>query len=279
MAEFSKELFVQSLEEWGRYPGLFRGLGAEEQAEFLKEQGYASLHDLLAHVGVWWEEARGIIEERLKRGERPARKYDFAQFNAAAIARFKDTPEVEFMAWYEAERQRMLALVSSLTDEQLKMPRVSSWLDGVVLAHLKEHALQAARFLVVDMLQREWGDYLAGIKALAAQEQSAFLARQGFGEVRDLVAHILAWWDQGIAVIEGSSSDDPGEVEDVDAFNARAVERFRALAESEVLARYEDTRLTLANLVDMLPDEILAKPNVNEWLLADVIRHYYEHAM
>ena len=83
----------------------------------------------------------------------------------------------------------------------------------------------------------------------------------------------------GIGVIESSASGDTGEVDDVDFFNAEAVERFGLLDEAQVLAKYEDTRLTLASLVDMLPDEVLNQPDVRSWLRADVIDHYFEHAL
>jgi len=279
MAEFTKQLFLKALEEWGNYHAAFMSLRADEQASFLKTQGYASVRELLAHVAVWWEEARGIIDEALKQGERPGRKYDFAEFNAAAVIRFKNVPEAEFTAWYESERQRMISLVTSLTEAQLHVRRICNWLDAVVVEHLKEHGTDAPRFLIIDMLQREWGEYAAHFSALSAEQQAAFLGKQGFERFRDLLAHIIAWWEQGIAVIEASSSDNPCEVENVDAFNAQAVERFKPLEEGQVRARFEDTRLTLASLIDMLPDDVLRKPNVRSWLRADVIEHYYEHAI
>jgi hypothetical protein len=80
-------------------------------------------------------------------------------------------------------------------------------------------------------------------------------------------------------VIESSASGDSGEVDDVDSFNAEAVVRFGRLGEEQVLAEYEDMRLTLASLVDMLPDEVLNQPHVRSWLRADVIDHYFEHAL
>ena len=94
-----------------------------------------------------------------------------------------------------------------------------------------------------------------------------------------MLAHILAWWEQGIAVIQAGSAEDPCDVEDVDAFNAQAVAHFGDLQESQVLSQFEETRLTLASLVDMLPDEIIQRPNVQTWLRADVLDHYYEHAV
>src|SRR5512138_1878050 len=137
--EFTQAIFLKSLEEWGACPDRFTALPPEEQAAYLKVQGFASMHDILAHVGVWWEEASGIIHDRLNDVKRPPRKYDFDEFNAASLARFRLTPEDEFMLWYETERQKMIELVSSLTEEQMKIRRVYGWLDAVTLYHLKEH--------------------------------------------------------------------------------------------------------------------------------------------
>jgi len=279
MAEFTRELFVKALDEWGRYAETFRGLPQEEQAAFLKAQGYASVRELLAHVAVWWEEARGIIDETIKHGEGLGRKYDFAVFNAAAIKRFQDTPEAEFMSWYETERQRMSGVLSGLSESQLQVRRVRNWLNAVLLEHLKEHGCDAPRFLVIDTLHREWGDYVKGFAGLTEAEQAAFLKKQGFDRFRDLLAHVVAWWEHGIGVIESSASGAPGDVDDVDAFNAEAVERFGLMDEAQVLVKYEDTRLTRASLVDMLPDEVLSQSQVRSWLRADVIDHYYEHAL
>lgn len=279
MAEFTRELFVQSLAEWERFPATFHALPLAEQAEFLEEQGYDSLQDLLAHVAVWWEEGRSVIRETLAHGDRGSRKYDFAKFNAAAVARFQGTPEDEFMSWYEAERGRIRALLNGLSDSEFAIRRVQNWLNGVVLEHLKEHTIDAPRFLVIDILHREWGDYVKDFRQLEADQQVEFLKRQGYVRFPELLGHVIAWWEHGIGVIEASASDGAANVEDVDAFNAQAVQRFGNLGEAEVVAQFDDTRLTLANLVDMLPDEVLGSGSVQEWLRADAIRHYFEHRL
>lgn len=278
MTPFTRELFLKALDEWSTFPDAFRGLSPKDQKEFLDTQGYASLRDLLAHVAVWWEEARGIVAEAVKQGEKTSRKYDFAEFNAAAVKRFQDTAEANFLVWYEAERQRMLRLVSGLTEAQFGIRRIQRWLDGVILLHLKEHGIGAPRFLIIDMLQREWGDYIAEYNGLDAGRQRLFVQKQGYERFRDVLAHVIAWWEQGISVIESASAEDPCNIEDVDAFNARAIERFRPLEDQQVLTQYENTRLTLSNLVDMLPEDVLGRPNVQSWLRADVIEHYFEHA-
>jgi hypothetical protein len=279
MAEYTKSLFLQALEDWGHLPEAFEALSAAEQAQFLKDQGFASLHDLLAHVGAWWEEGQRVIAERLKDHKSAGRKYDFAAFNAAAVKRFKSMPEADFMAWFGTQRQKVVALVSALTDEQMKVRGVAAWLNGVILEHLKEHGVDAPRFLTIDMLQREWDGYRGRFERLTAEKQAAYLKKQGFARFRDVLAHIIAWWEHGIGVVEAAAGGKPSEAEDVDAFNAAAVERFGKLEEAEVLRKYDETRLTLMHLVDSLPEEVLEQPDVQTWLRADVLEHYYEHAI
>jgi uncharacterized damage-inducible protein DinB len=279
VSEFTKDLFLQALDHWGRFANAFGRLPAAEQTDFLKGQGYDSMRDMLVHVAVWWEEARGIIRDRIEQRERPARKYDFDEFNAASLKRFQETPETEFMRWYESERQEMIALVSGLSEEQLRARRIYGWLDGVILTHLKEHGVDAPRFLIIDALEREWADYPKDFRNLASEKQTAFVAKQGFARFQDLAAHIMAWWEQGIGVIEGSSTEDPSDEADIDAFNAEAVQRWGKMEEAEVLAQYERTRLALRDLVDTLPEEVYSRPNAQMWLRADILAHYYEHAI
>ena len=279
--EFTETLFLQSLDEWGKYADQLKSLSPEEQADFLKEQGYGSLYELLAHVGVWWEEAEGIIRDTLEKRERHSRKYDFDEFNAAALMRFKGTSNEDLLAWYESQRQRMIALVLSLTDEQMKMRRVYGWLNAVVLAHLKEHTVSAPRFLVLDTLQREWGDCLERFQALPEEKQKAFLEKQGFARFRDLVAHVIVWWEDGLAAIDAITKDlayrHPEK--DTDTYNAEAVRVFGELDEVDVWKKFESTRQSLMELAINLPEEIFNHKDVQEWLRADVIEHYYEHAL
>jgi hypothetical protein len=279
--ELTVTLFLQCLEEWGMYAGQFKILSEQEQAAFLKAQGYASVYELLAHVGVWWEEAEGIIRDALEKRERPSQKYDFDEFNAASLARFKDTPEDELMAWYESQRQKMIALVSSLTVEQLKMRRVYGWLDAVLLGHLKEHAVRAPRFLVLDILQREWGNFLERFHALPEGKQKAFNEKQGFARFRDLVAHVIVWWEDGLAAIDSITKDLAYQhpEKDTDAYNAEAVKIFSELDEAEIWKKFESTRQSLMELVINLREDIFNRKDVQEWLKDDVIDHYYEHAL
>ncbi len=279
--EFTQALFLRSLGEWGLYPARFRALSDAEQAEFLKKQGFSSMHDLLAHVGVWWEEAEGIIRDALEKRERPRRKYDFDEFNAASLARFRDTSEAELLDWYESQRQRMISLVSSIDAEHMKNRRVHGWLDAVTLFHLKEHGVGAPLFLVLDMLQREWAAYPERFRALSEEQQKMFLEKQGFPRFRDLLAHIVAWWEEGLQLIDSVAKDPSYKMMDIDidAYNARVLEMFNPLEESDVWKRYEATRSALIELLINLPAEVYEHKQVQDWLKSDVIEHYFDHAV
>jgi hypothetical protein len=278
--EFTQAIFLRSLDEWGAYPDKYRALSQDEQAEFSRKQGF-TLPQMLAHVGVWWEEARGIVVDAIEKRERPRRKYDFDEFNAASLARFQSASEAELMKWYESERQQILALVSSLDAEQIKMRRVYGWLDAVTLFHLKEHGIGAPRFLILDTLQREWAAYADRFHALSEAEQKAFLEKQGFPRFRDLVAHIVGWWEEGIRLIEGVAKDPAHRMPDMDtdAFNALVVQMFGLLAEVDVWKRYETARAALIELAINLPDDTYEHKEVQAWLRSDVIEHYFDHSI
>lgn len=277
MPEYTRTLFLQCLDEWRQYPQVIRALPPDELSAFLHHQGFASPHDLLAHIAAWWEEADGIVRDRIVGNQRPPRKYDLDAFNADSLARFKDSSEAEVRTWYESRRQQIEATVSTLADEWLKVRTVYGWLDGVLLEHLKEHGVNAPRYLLVDTLQREWESSLEAFNSMTPEQKQAYLAKQGYPRFRDLVAHIITWWETGIRVLGTGADEDPCEGQDVDAFNAAAIERFGKLDEAEVFASYERTRRVLLKLVGTVPDEILSKPNVQSWLRADVIDHYFEH--
>ncbi len=279
--EFTQAIFLRSLEEWGAYPGRYEALSAEERAEFHRKQGFTSLHDVLAHVGVWWEEARGIIRDTLDQKERPRRHYDFDAFNAQSLKRFRDTPESELLQWFEAERQKMVELVSSLDSKQIKIRRVYTWLDAVTLLHLKEHHIGAPRFLALDMLEREWAGYAERFDALPEEKQKAFLDKQGFPRLRDLIAHVVGGLEDVLQVADGVSKDPAyrGPVRDNDAYNAELIELFGKLAEAEFWKRYESARRAVIEMVINLPDEVYENKEFQSWIESEVIAHYFEHAL
>ncbi len=132
---------------------------------------------------------------------------------------------------------------------------------------------------VIHALDGGWAVYIPRFQALSPEAQAGFVASQGFRQFRDLVAHVIAWWEEGHRIICGIL-DDPGytwQQVDVDAFNAEAVRRFGLLPEDEVYDYYERMRQVMLNLVADLPEDALQNEDIAAWLLEDVIAHLQEH--
>ncbi len=128
-------------EEWGKYRTRFESLPPAEQAAFLQGQGYATFHDLLAHICAWWEEGLKVIHSILENEEQPRREYDIDTFNANAIEHFRPWSQEDLFFHFENLRQTLLALVSELPEDAFSHRRIASWLNAVVLEHAAEHKI------------------------------------------------------------------------------------------------------------------------------------------
>ena len=73
--------------EWKTYIERFNRLPKDEQSKRVKEMGYESFRDMLAHILAWWEEGMRIIRAIAEERDFERRKYDFDIFNAEAVAR------------------------------------------------------------------------------------------------------------------------------------------------------------------------------------------------
>jgi hypothetical protein len=141
--------------------------------------------------------------------------------------------------------------------------------------------IELTRAQIVGALQHDWATYVERFQRLSPEAQAAFLDQQGYARLGDLLAHIIAWWEDGQQVI-GTWLDDPGfnapEYE-VDSFNAQAVERFRPLTETAVIQSFEHTRQTWLNLVTGLPAEAFQNHKIVDRLHVEVVDHLAEHAL
>jgi len=128
-------------------------------------------------------------------------------------------------------------------------------------------------------LQDGWATYVERFHKLSPEAQVQFLKEQGYARFADLLGHVTAWWEEGEKAIQGVVKD-PGyrwESYDIDAFNARAVERFSGLDEPTVVNSFELARISFTALVSSLSDEAFNNKKISGWLYADVIEHLQDH--
>ena len=265
--------------EWATYVDRFHRLPLEEQNKRLRQTGYESLRDLLAHILAWWDEGMSIILAIAEERPFERKRYDFDVFNAEAVATYKLWDENEFMTRFEGTRQKMRIDLMSLDDAVFENRRVNAWLRAVILAHAREHRLTLSRFLVLDMLKHDWAPYIDDFHRLEPEKQKEFLSKQGFDTFHNLLAHIIGWWEEGARVINGilDSPSFTWEDHDVDSFNLELTEKFSTWSDDDLFKHFESLRMALIDLVERLPEDAFLNKDIEGWLADDVVEHYDEH--
>jgi hypothetical protein len=132
---------------------------------------------------------------------------------------------------------------------------------------------------VLDVLNNDWGNYVSIFQRLSPEAQTAFLEKQGYKRLADLLCHILAWWEQGLRAI-GNFKTDPNARQpeiDVDTFNARAVEKVRGVADDEVIRSFEEMRRKFVEVVMGLSDNDFHNERIVNQIKMELINHLDDH--
>lgn len=265
--------------EWATYIERFNRLPELEGMRRARAQGYDRFRDMLAHILAWWEDVMPAILAIAENREFEKKKYDYDAFNVEAVAKYKDWDEAEFLAHFEKSRQKAAADLRSMNEAAFDDKRIRGRINGIFIHHAREHLVTLSKFLTLDTLEHEWGTYAA--KFDASDKKEEFLKKQGAARFGDLLAHVAAWWDEGMTAVKGALND-PSFVykgpADTDAYNAEIVAKYRGASEADLRALFEQKRLEVLDLVRGLPDHAFENPTIEDWLAADVVEHYDEHA-
>ncbi|GAB4571619.1 MAG: hypothetical protein Fur0017_21080 [Anaerolineales bacterium] len=266
--------------EWGTYIERFNRLPELDGSQRVRRQGYERFRDMLAHILAWWEDVMPAILAIAENREFEKKKYDYDAFNAEAVAKYKDWDKTEFLAHFEKTRQKAAADLRSVPEAAFEDRRIQGRINGIFIHHAREHLVALSKFLTLDTLEHEWGTYIA--KFDASDKKEEFLKKQGAARFGDLLAHAVAWWDEGVNAVNGALKD-PSFVykgpADTDAYNAEIVAKYQGVSEEELRALFEKKRLEMIELVGGLPESAFENPTIEEWLAADVVEHYDEHAL
>lgn len=133
----------------------------------------------------------------------------------------------------------------------------------------------------LDYVEIEWGTYIERFYRLPKNEQEKRAREMGFDSLRDLLAHILAWWEEGMGIIRAIAQDRPFERRkyDFDAFNAEAVAKYKSREENEFLAHFERTRQEMGRDLKSMEEPVFENRRVRAWLHAVVLHHAREHLL
>jgi hypothetical protein len=132
---------------------------------------------------------------------------------------------------------------------------------------------------LLDALGREWGTYVERYLKLTAAEKNQFVQKQGYVRFADILAHFIAWWEEGIKALERMPVDPAYQSPDfgVDEFNAQAVKRFSGCGEEEIVNTFENLRQAMVRLVADLPESAFHEKRITDRLHIEIIGHMEEH--
>lgn len=265
--------------EWKTYVERFNRLSKDDGLKRVHRQGYQEFRDMLAHVLAWWDEGMEIILAIAENREFTRKKYDFAVFNAEAVAKYKSWDEKEFLSLFESSRIKYANALKNIADESaFENRRVKIWINAVFIHHAREHLVALSKFLTLDTLVHEWGTFIEKFDALENKDE--YLKKQELARFEDMLGHVIAWWDEGIAAVNGALQDSNFEYKgpaDTDAYNAEVTQKYQAMNAADVRKLFEEKRLALLELVNGLPESAFTNPTIEEWLAADVVEHFDEH--
>ncbi len=129
--------------EWAAYVPRCRQFSPAELQAFLQQQGYANLTGLLGHVVAWWQDGQLTVQRMLQEPAYQNPDYDVDSFNAQAVEKFGGLDEPQMVALFEQQREKMRALVESLSDSQLADERINNRLFYEIVYHIQEHVIES----------------------------------------------------------------------------------------------------------------------------------------
>ncbi len=104
-----------------------------------------------------------------------------------------------------------------------------------------------SRQRALSYVNEEWRTYIERFNRLSKEEQNERVKKQGYEEFRDVLAHILEGWIEGMsiicAVVEGRSFERRKyDFATALPVNAEAVAKYKSWEEAGFLAYFEETR-------------------------------------
>jgi hypothetical protein len=131
----------------------------------------------------------------------------------------------------------------------------------------------------LDFLEIEWATYIERFNRWSAEDGLKRVNEQGYEQFRDMLAHVLAWWVEGMGIILAIAEEREyaRKKYDFDAFNAEAVAKYKNWDEAEFLAHFENTRQNAATSLKSMNEAAWENKRVQSWVNGIFIHHAREH--
>jgi len=131
----------------------------------------------------------------------------------------------------------------------------------------------------LDYIEQEWGTYVERFNRLPKAEQEMRVKAMGYESFHDMLAHILAWWEEGMGIILAVAGNRELERKkyDFDVFNSEAVAKYKGSDEREFMAHFEKTRQKTKADLTLVSESAFENRRVRSWAHGIFIHHAREH--
>ncbi len=290
------ETLVTVSEGWARVWACFSDLSAE-QLETPGVAGGWRPRDVASHLDGWFRAGRARLQHATA-GSKPDEDYhDFDAWNARFVEEAVGLSAPEVVDRMRASFEALETMLREADADLLARHGVADWVEGSTWGHFGEHVYELWHFrgergwlpepptletmpaTKDEGLKTLWVEYDKLYGSLLGLDELQLAAPGVVGDwsARDIVAHVAAWQRAAVNEIprvlagQGTSAD----VEVVDDFNARAVERGRGLTLEGLMAEYHSANNHFFAYARTLVDGAFAPGSPSrEWLL---LPHGAEH--
>jgi hypothetical protein len=114
---------------------------ADDQDRYVRDQGYNSLKDLLAHICAWWQTALNVIETTRTGTAFQQDWKDDNEYNARVIQRYKNETLEQVEEDFNNTLEQIGGVIAELSDEEMQYPTIQQWLTDTVMVHYQQHEL------------------------------------------------------------------------------------------------------------------------------------------
>lgn len=247
-----------------------------------------SVKDVVVHVGGWLRECAEVLDAMVdgtwgNAAEEPETPERIERVNAGHLELARTMTPAEAAASMAGARDRARRAMSILPE---LTPGAWSWFEESGPLHYAKHGHDLTAWLagvtsdprVGPLLQTEAEDWVGFRGMLEAVAPATVLGDPPGWTAHDVTFHVALWLESSAADLEANRGwahdDDPGELELVDAMNARWLEEGRGLAPDVVRARLDRARARLRAAVAALP---APSQEALGWFEANCQEHYAEH--
>jgi hypothetical protein len=131
----------------------------------------------------------------------------------------------------------------------------------------------------INFLENEWATYVARFSRWPEGYGLQRVNDQGYAQFRDMLAHILAWWEEAMPIIVAIAEEHeyPRKKYDFDAFNAEAITKYKTWPEGMFLAHFEKTRQKAVVDLKSIYKDSFENRRIQNWIKGVFIGHAREH--